>query len=205
MINKQPEPKTSTSDGMKSTIEELKTRNFQDVNKCDNEFIIDSKLVLHYEQDELHYTINQIPATKKRYGKDVIDYTTYIDNADKTIYLAYLAGQIAGQIILRRNWNHLAYIEDIAVDVKFRRQGIGKELISRAIDWAKKHGLMGIMLETQDNNVPACKFYESCGFQLRGFDTYLYKAIDGVKNELALYWYLFFGEVAPDQGITPDP
>ncbi len=54
------------------------------------------------------------------------------------------------------------------------------------------------MLETQDNNVGACKFYESCGFQLKGFDTSLYKAIDQVKNEIALYWYLLFA-IAGDQ------
>ena len=99
-------------------------------------------------------------------------------------------GQIAGQIILRENWNNFAYIEDIAVDIKFRRRGIGEELILWAKGWAQAKGLAGIMLETQNNNRPACKFYKHCGFQLAGFDRYLYKGIDKDSNEVALYWYL---------------
>jgi ribosomal protein S18 acetylase RimI-like enzyme len=99
---------------------------------------------------------------------------------------------VAGQIILRKNWNKFAYIEDIAVDVRFRLHGIGKELISYAKRWAQDRNLAGITLETQDNNVGACKFYESCGFQLRGFDTYLYKGINRETDEIALYWYMIF-------------
>jgi RimJ/RimL family protein N-acetyltransferase len=48
------------------------------------------------------------------------------------------------------------------------------------------------MLETQDNNVPACRLYARCGFQLRGFDTHLYKGDDPSTDEIALYWYLVF-------------
>ena len=80
------------------------------------------------------------------------------------------------------------------MDVKFRRQGIGKQLILQAQRWAQDRSLAGIMLETQDNNVSACKFYESCGFQLRGFDAYLYKGINIHTDEIALYWYLIFDE-----------
>ena len=47
------------------------------------------------------------------------------------------------------------------------------------------------MAETQDNNVPACKFYESYGFKLGGFDKYLYKGIDKTNNEIAIFWYYF--------------
>lgn len=174
------------------TIEEINSRNFRDVNECDSEFIIDSKLVLHVENGEIRYTIIEVPGNKKRYGKDNIDYTTYIDNPGKVVFLAYVDRQIAGQIILRKNWNTYAYIEDIAVDVKLRRRGIGKRLISRAKCWAQERNLPGIMLETQNNNVRACKFYESCGYQLRGFDTYLYKGIKSDTDEVALFWYLVF-------------
>jgi len=98
---------------------------------------------------------------------------------------------------MRKNWNKYAYIEDIAVDVMFRRRGIGKELISEAMRWAQERHLAGIMLETQNNNVGACKFYESCGFQLKGFDTYLYKGINSRTDEVALFWYLVFDEESP--------
>lgn len=183
---------------MRMKVDEINSRNIKDINKCDDEFIIDSKLVLYLEDNQIHYTVMPLPVTRKRYGKDRIDYRTYIENTDKVVYLAYVEGQIVGQIILRKNWNRYAYIEDITVDVQFRRQGIGKELISCAKHWAQDRQLMGIMLETQDNNVPACKFYESCGFQLKGFDQYLYRGIDQRTDEVALYWYLFFGEGSPE-------
>jgi ribosomal protein S18 acetylase RimI-like enzyme len=190
--------------GMRITIEEINARNIRDVNKCEGEFIIDAKLVLHVENDEVRYTITELPRTTKRYGKDNVDYTTYIDNQDKEVFLAYIEGQVAGQIILRKNWSRYAYIEDIAVDVKFRRQGVSKELISEAKHWAQERNLAGIMLETQNNNVRACKFYESCGFQLRGFDTYLYKGINSDTDEVALYWYLVFGEALLNQRMQPN-
>ena len=176
-------------------IVEMKTHNIHDVNQCDNEFIIDSKLILNINQGEIVYSTIHLPLTRKRYGVDIIDYMTYVENPDRVVFLAYKDDQVAGQIILCKNWNNFAYIEDITVDVKFRRLGIGKELILQARRWARNGNLVGIMLETQDNNVAACKFYEKCDFCLRGFDTYLYKGIDRVSDEIALYWYLVFSEV----------
>ena len=179
---------------MRMIIEELNTNNLNDVNKCDNEFIIDSKLVLHLENDEIRYTMLKLPVTRKRYEVDNYDFSTYIDSPGRVVFLAYVEGQIAGQIILRANWNRFAYIEDITVDVRYRRHGVGRELISRAKRWAEEHHLAGLMLETQDNNVGACRFYECCGFKLRGFDSCLYKGLDRVADEVALYWYLLFRE-----------
>ncbi len=165
-----------------------------DINKCDDEFTIEEKLILGLENGEIRYEIVPLPATKKRYGKDNIDYSTYIDSTDEIVYLAYNDGQIAGQIILRKNWNNYAYIEDITVDVKYRRHGIGKQLVKQAQQWARESNLAGIMLETQDNNTEACRFYESCGFRLKGFDAYLYKGINRSSDEMALYWYWIEGD-----------
>ena len=177
---------------MELTIKEVDSGSVGDIGRCDGEFMIDSKLVLSVLENEIHYTVTSLPSSKKRYSEDNVDYTTYINDPDKTIFLAYDNEQIAGQIILRKNWNGYAYIEDIAVDVKFRRIGVGRRLISHAEVWARQGGLPGIMLETQNNNVRACKFYESCGFRLRGFDTYLYKALTSGTEEIALYWYYVF-------------
>jgi ribosomal protein S18 acetylase RimI-like enzyme len=105
--------------------------------------------------------------------------------------------QLAGQVILRKNWNHYAYLEDIAVDAGFRRLGVGRALLQHTVAWAKARQLAGIMLETQNNNAAACRLYESCGFKLAGFDRYLYKGLDPNTDEIALYWYLLFDEVSP--------
>jgi streptothricin acetyltransferase len=175
------------------SIHELDESNVASVNQGDGRFIVEAKLCLYAENGQIGYTIVSVPAYEKRYAHDDIDYTTYIGHPDKTIFFAYVDEQLAGQIILRKNWNNYAYIEDIVVDARFRQQGIGRALITRAIQWAKAKNLPGIMLETQNNNVAGCKLYESCGFQLGGFDRYLYRGITPDTDEIALYWYLVFG------------
>ena len=170
-------------------VEEVDEKTVKDVNTVDGRFTIDSKLEIQVDNNEIMYSTVKVPQFEKRYKKESIDYSTYIDDPDKTIYLAYIDGTIAGQIILRKNWNKYAYIEDIAVDVKFRKHGIGKALLSCAKKWAKRKNLAGVMLETQNNNVAACRLYEKCGFNLGGFDTYLYKGLKPDTDEIALYWY----------------
>ncbi len=159
---------------MEFVIRELDSSIVKDIHQVDDEFDIVSKLVLRLEDGRLSYTTVSIPPKTKRYPPDDFDYATYVDNPEKTVFLAYVDGQVVGQIILRRNWNRFAWVEDIGVDRKFRRRGIGRALLSHGEMWAKQEGLAGVMCETQDNNVGACRLYESCGFVLRGFDTGLY-------------------------------
>lgn len=174
------------------TIQPINPENAKDLNTVDGTFDIDSRLLLTVEGNRISYEIVKTEKSKKRYRVDPIDEEAYILNSDKTAFLAYVNGRIAGQIILRENWNQTAYIEDIAVDAGFRRQGVGRELISWGIAWTRERKLAGIMLETQDNNVGACLFYARCGFQLGGFDRNLYKGLDRDTQETALYWYLLF-------------
>jgi len=48
------------------------------------------------------------------------------------------------------------------------------------------------MLETQSNNVAACKFYASCGFVIGGVDLHLYQGLHPQSDEIAIFWYLIF-------------
>ncbi len=68
----------------------------------------------------------------------------------------------------------------------------GRRLMEQAIRWARERGLPGVVLETQNINLAACRLYESCGFVLRGFDGYLYRGIEPDSREIALFWYLLF-------------
>jgi len=49
--------------------------------------------------------------------------------------------------------------------------------------------LPGLMLETQNNNLAACAFYEKHGFRLGGIDRCLYQGLDPQSSEIALFWY----------------
>jgi streptothricin acetyltransferase len=182
---------------MEFVIKELDDSIVKDINKCDSEFVADSKIVPRYENGNIGYTVVNVPGYMKRYEPDILDYSSYIGNPEKTAYLAYVDGEIAGQLVLRRNWNRFAWVEGIGVDRSFRRRGIGRALVRRGEEWARKQGLPGMMVETQDNNVAACRFYSSCGFVLKGFDTGLYWASEQYRKEIALFWYLVFDHATP--------
>ena len=185
-------------------IQEINPKNAEDLNKCDGEFIIDSRLVLKLENDRIRYHVENMAPVRKGYQIEKIDPVNYQEHPNQSIFFAYIDGQLAGQIILRKNWNNFAYVEDIVVDIKFRRQGVGKALILQAEKWARERQLAGIMLETQNNNVGACKLYERCGFRLEGFDQYLYKGLYPDTYEIALYWYWLFEPLPSNPTQTID-
>lgn len=177
---------------MEISIREIDKDNLHDANKCDADFTVDSKLVLRAENRVIRYSILSVEPYQKRYVFEEKDYNSYISNPNKTVYFAYADGQLAGQINVAKHWNDYAWIDDFAVDTRFRLRGVGRALMQKAVDWAKEKNLPGIMLETQDVNALACRFYEKFGFKLRGFDTYLYKGLNPATDEIALFWYLIF-------------
>jgi streptothricin acetyltransferase len=177
---------------MNISMKKLTAKDVHSQIEIDNSFYVDSLLVLSLIENQLTYTIKEIQGYEKSYSEEITDYHEYIDNPHKIIYLAHINEHIIGQIVLKKNWNGLAYIEDITVDKKWRKLGVGKKLLSQAKRWAQENEMAEIMLETQNNNVAACKFYESCGFILGGFDFLVYKGIQPTNNEIALYWYLHF-------------
>ena len=177
---------------MKIDIRAMDKDTVQHVKTHGSSFEVRSKLVLHANNGEISYTIVDVSPYTKQYGADVVDAQRYVDNPDQVVFFAYADDELAGQIRVMKYWNGYAYIDDVAVEAKFRGQGIGRALIERTIEWAKSKGFPGLMLETQDNNVAGCKLYEKCGFKLRGFDTHLYKGLDPTTDEVALYWYLMF-------------
>lgn len=159
----------------------------------DGSFLVESELVLFAEDGVVRYEVVPVPPYEKRYGGCTgAELSVYLKAADKVVFLAHLDGLVAGWVVVSEGWNRHAWIEDLAVDARRRRAGLGRALMDRAVAWATEQGLPGIRVETQSNNVPACKFYESCGFHLGGFDRDLYRGLDGGTKEIALFWYLHF-------------
>ena len=176
---------------MEIQIRQMDSQTLHQVDQFNRKFTVNSKLVLHIEAGRLTYSISTVPPYEKEISVDTEDYTTFIDNQQKAIFFAHRQGTLAGQIKVIPWWNKFAYIEDLVVDPEFRGKGVGHALVISAIDWAKHHHYPGMTLEAQDNNVPACRFYEKCGFALGGFDQYAYRNLIS-NTEIALYWYLFF-------------
>lgn len=180
---------------MNICIQEVNDKNSSDINKFTSSFIVDSILKIKCENNSFSYTVEKVPSYEKIYFDDDEEFTNpkdYINSKNKIIYLAYKNGQVVGQIVLRKNWNNYAFIEDVRVDANCRGEGLGIRLVECAKEWAKARNLAGISLETQNINVRACKFYESCGFMIGGIDNSVYKGIDSENHEIAMYWYYRF-------------
>ncbi len=152
--------------------------------------LVTSRLALAIENERLMYTIEPVEPYERDYASEDTDYG--FDDAGATVFFAEVDGKLAGRIKMMKWWNRFGYVEDIVVNPEYRGSGIGRKLLERGIQWARELGYPGVMLETQDNNVPACRLYASCGFVLGGFDRDVYKAINPNTRETALYWYLIF-------------
>lgn len=66
-----------------------------------------------------------------------------------------------------KNW----ILNDLYVDEHFRKLGIGKMLIKKAMDFAKNTSAQFVQLETEHSNFTAQKLYESIGFNKQEPDT----------------------------------
>jgi GNAT superfamily N-acetyltransferase len=89
----------------------------------------------------------------------------------------------------RERWRNTARVWNIGVDRAYRRRGLGRGLMERAFAWARGQGLRGIMLETQTNNIPACRFYQAMGLKLCGIDDHFYSNDDIGLKEVAIFWW----------------
>jgi streptothricin acetyltransferase len=84
----------------------------------------------------------------------------------------------------------LAVLWDIRVHCDERRRGIGTQLFGAAAQWARDNGCTQLKIETQNINVPACRFYRKQGCELGGIHRFFYAGVPEVAGEVALFWHL---------------
>lgn len=175
-------------------IVEISKNNIKDIKGLDEPFEIIGKLKPSFANGEWSYTEELFEDSHMQsYPVDDNDYAEYVDCPYKNAFLAYVDGAFAGRIIVRKDWNKYVFIEDISVVKDYRGKGVGTALIQKTIEWAKKEGMDGLALETQDNNLLACRFYSKCGFKLGAVNTMLYKNLEKPYcDATAVYWYIIF-------------
>lgn len=84
----------------------------------------------------------------------------------------------------------LAVLWDIRIDPLYQRTGIGSQLFDEVVKWCKEHNLKQLKIESQNNNVPACKFYAKKGCELGQINEYAYYHDEDARDEVMLVWYL---------------
>jgi ribosomal-protein-alanine N-acetyltransferase len=90
-------------------------------------------------------------------------------------YVAFIDDVLVGYAIVLteiswRHWsrNRTAHLMNLAVDPRFRNQGIGKRLIDRIISDIKRIEAEEIYLEVRASNTKALAFYKKLGFDRIG-------------------------------------
>lgn len=81
----------------------------------------------------------------------------------------------------------LAVLWDLRVEPRRRREGVGQALFRAAAEWARARGCTALKVETQNTNLPACRFYARQGCTLAAINTFAYPDEPG---EVQLLWRL---------------
>jgi ribosomal protein S18 acetylase RimI-like enzyme len=87
------------------------------------------------------------------------------DSVDLTVSrVAVLDGQpLAAALIARRGWT--SRLAGMAVVPEARHRGVGRALMAHLLAEAKARGERAMVLEVIEQNLPAVRLYEQCGFQ----------------------------------------
>lgn len=164
----------------------------------DFSFWVDARIDPPFEATP--FVTTSIPARQKAYDLDDALFSPH-DGTNTAVYVAEADGAIAGHVALSRGWTGCAHVEDIATAREHRRRGVATALLDQASAWARSAKLPALRLETQSNNVAACRPYRHYGFQLGGYDRLLYPELgEAVAPEVALFWYL---ALPRDRGNCP--
>jgi ribosomal-protein-alanine N-acetyltransferase len=95
--------------------------------------------------------------------------------------------KLTGYIILLKMADVLEIIR-IAVSKEFRRRGIGKKLVKKAVDISRELGYNSIWLEVREGNIGARELYKNEGFK----EIYLRKKYYSDNGENAVVMELKF-------------
>lgn len=109
-------------------------------------------------------------------GDSPLDWQTRFDASKWGLFLCRIGTACVGGatvalatpgLDLLEDRHDLALLWDIRVEPAFRGRGIGRALFEAAEAWALARGCRELKIETQNINVPACRFYAALGCQLR--------------------------------------
>ncbi|WP_176140614.1 GNAT family N-acetyltransferase [Halobacillus salinus] len=160
----------------------------KDVNKANDPFSIFGRMVPSFHHGSWFIEEELFDESKEtRFPDDHLDWESYIDRKDKAVFLAYLENECIGQVRIIKDVTRFCYIENIAVRKEYRKHGVGAILLDEAEEWARVQKLIGLSLESQDDNLAACRFYRKHGFRLGGVD--VYRHLHNQHIDKALFWY----------------
>ena len=73
---------------------------------------------------------------------------------------------------------HSGWVQDLVVDLRFRRQGVATHLLNAARNWCRERGRERIFVEMQSKNFPAISLMRKNGFSYVGYSDHYYPEQD---------------------------
>ena len=84
---------------------------------------------------------------------------------DDLIFVAIDNGNISGSCIAGFD-GHRGYLYSVAVSQNSRNSGVGKKLVTHAIEELKQLGCLKVNLHIRPTNTEVAEFYKSLGFEI---------------------------------------
>jgi GNAT superfamily N-acetyltransferase len=130
-------------------------------------------------------------------GDEPTDWPRKFDVRNWGFLLAIAGGRAVGGAAVAYRTTDVFVLEarpDLAVLWDLRvlpaARGAGILLFRSAASWARTRGCTQLKVETQNVNVPACRFYARMGCELGEIHRFGYAALPPVAGEAMLNWYL---------------
>jgi len=141
--------------------------------------------------DGLSFALQEVsiaPPLRKAYDlSEDIDRLPQFD----AVVIAEDDGRVAGLAALKHEaWNRRAVLWHLYVAPERRGRGIGRALLDRAAQDARRLGARCVWLETQNVNHGAIQFYRRMGFACCGLDLSLYDPHGPAAGEVAVFFSL---------------
>lgn len=171
-------------------IKLIDIKHANDINIPNEPFLLRGKLIVEFKNNEWSHKklifkndeIKEMTFPNENYNFEKMNDYVFIG--------AYENNICVGLAILTETLNSSLFLYDLKVNKSFRRKGIGKKLIEFSYNYALNHNYPGLYTIAQDNNLDACLFYLSCGFEIGGLDTKTYeKTKQAGKYDIYLYKY----------------
>jgi ribosomal protein S18 acetylase RimI-like enzyme len=89
------------------------------------------------------------------------------------VLVAEVDGAVAGYLAVGPHYRlassaHVVQIRGLAVTPECQGEGVGRRLVSEAVEVAKEHGARRLTLHVLASNETARRLYDSCGFVVEG-------------------------------------
>ena len=108
------------------------------------------------------------------------------------VFVAETDGAIVGRLSVARDPHPASFhVADLGLMVASgrRRQGVGRALLARAVEWARAARVRKLELHVFPHNDPAIRLYESFGFVREGYRREHYRRGTGFVDAILMaYW-----------------